>query len=45
MAWGTVLASFTIESFGLDRLARLDAGQIDDRYRGFRAMTAFDSTR
>ena len=45
MAWGTVLASFTIESFGLDRLARLDAGQIDDRYRGFRAMTAFDATR
>ena len=45
MAWGTVLASFTIESFGLDRLARLDAGQIDDRYRGFRAMTAFDSNR
>ena len=26
-------------------LARLDAGQIEDRYRGFRAMTAFDSTR
>jgi len=45
MAWGTVLASFTIESFGLDRLARLDAGQIDDRYRAFRAMTAFDATR
>jgi sugar/nucleoside kinase (ribokinase family) len=42
MAWGTVMASFTIESFGLDRLMRLDAGQIDDRYRAFRAMTAFD---
>jgi hypothetical protein len=42
MAWGTVLASFTIEAFGLDRLNRLDAGQIDDRYRTFRAMTAFD---
>ena len=42
MAWGTVMASFTIESFGLDRLARLDAGQIDDRYRAFRSMTAFD---
>jgi len=36
------MASFTIESFGLDRLMRLDAGQIDDRYRAFRAMTAFD---
>ncbi len=43
MAWGTVLASFTIEAFGLDRLARLDAGQVNDRYRAFRAMTAFDA--
>jgi sugar/nucleoside kinase (ribokinase family) len=42
MAWGTVLASFTIEAFGLDRLNRLDAGQIDDRYGAFRGMTAFD---
>jgi sugar/nucleoside kinase (ribokinase family) len=43
MAWGTVLASFTIEAFGLDRLSRLDAGQVNDRYRAFRAMTAFDA--
>lgn len=42
MAWGTVLASFTIEAFGLDRLERLDMGQIQDRYRAFRSMTAFD---
>jgi sugar/nucleoside kinase (ribokinase family) len=42
MAWGTVLASFTIEAFGLDRLSRLTLGQIDDRYRAFRAMMAFD---
>lgn len=42
MAWGTVLASFTIEAFGLDRLSRLDAGQVADRYRAFRSMTAFD---
>lgn len=39
MAWGTVLASFTIEAFGLDRLARLDRGQIDDRMRAFRTLT------
>ena len=45
MAWGTVLASFTIEAFGLARLARLDAGQVDDRFRAFRAMTAFDAHR
>ena len=43
MAWGTVLASFTIEAFGLERLARLDAGQVADRYRAFRAMTSFDA--
>lgn len=42
MAWGTVMASFTIEAFGLERLMRLNTGQIDDRYRAFRAMTAFD---
>jgi sugar/nucleoside kinase (ribokinase family) len=37
MAWGTVMASFTIESFGLDRLTRLDTKQIDDRMRRFQA--------
>jgi hypothetical protein len=35
MAWGTVMASFTIEAFGLDRLTRLDAKQIDERMRRF----------
>lgn len=39
MAWGTVLASFTIEAFGLDRLSRLDRGQIDDRMRAFQRLT------
>jgi hypothetical protein len=42
MAWGTVMASFTIEAFGLDRLQRLTTGQVEDRYRAFRTMTAFD---
>ena len=37
MAWGTVMASFTIESFGLDRLTRLDPKQIDERMRRFQA--------
>ncbi|MFM8871865.1 MAG: PfkB family carbohydrate kinase [Phycisphaerales bacterium] len=45
MAWGTVLASFTIEAFGLERLARLDAGQVNDRFRAYRDMTAFDLHR
>jgi len=38
LAWGTVMASFTIESFGLDRLSRLDRGQIDDRMRAFQRL-------
>lgn len=42
MAWGTVMASFTIEAFGLERLQRLTAGQVDDRYRAFRSMIAFE---
>ncbi len=42
MAWGTVMASFTIEAFGLDRLKELTTGQVNDRYRAFRSMTAFD---
>jgi sugar/nucleoside kinase (ribokinase family) len=35
MAWGTVMASFTIEAFGLERLRRLDAAQIAERMRRF----------
>ena len=35
MSWGTVMASFTIEAFGLERLRRLDAKQIDERMRRF----------
>ncbi len=37
MAYGTVLASFTLESFGLDRLRALKPGEIDSRLRQFQA--------
>jgi sugar/nucleoside kinase (ribokinase family) len=37
LAWGTVTASFTIESFSLDRLARLTRAEIDERMKVFRA--------
>jgi hypothetical protein len=37
MAWGTVMASFTIEAFGLDRLRRLDAAQIAERMKRFQS--------
>lgn len=35
MAYGTVLASFTLESFGLDRLRAIEPGEIDRRMRHF----------
>ena len=37
LAWGTVTASFTIESFSLDRLARLTRAEIDERMEVFQA--------
>lgn len=37
MAWGTVTASFTIESFGLDRLVTLQRREIEERMRAFQA--------
>ncbi|TVQ31607.1 MAG: sugar kinase [Phycisphaeraceae bacterium] len=37
LAHGTVVASFTIESFSLDRLAELKKDAIDERYRQFSA--------
>jgi sugar/nucleoside kinase (ribokinase family) len=37
MAWGTVIASFAIESFGLDRLAQITRADIDKRMRRFQA--------
>jgi sugar/nucleoside kinase (ribokinase family) len=39
LAWGTVIASFTIESFSLDRLARLTRAEIDQRMSMFKEMT------
>jgi sugar/nucleoside kinase (ribokinase family) len=37
LSWGTVTASFTIESFGLDRLSHLTRSEIDQRMRQFQA--------
>jgi len=38
LAHGTVVASFNIESFSLDRLKTLTRGEIDARYREFASM-------
>jgi sugar/nucleoside kinase (ribokinase family) len=38
LAHGTVIASFNIESFSLERLAKLTRAELDQRYREFVAM-------
>jgi len=40
--FGSVMASFTVEDFSLNRLKSLDYPQIEARYRGFKAMTHFE---
>ncbi|HEY4485698.1 MAG TPA: PfkB family carbohydrate kinase, partial [Nitrospiria bacterium] len=40
--FGSVMASFNVESFSLDRLSRLSRRVIDARYREFRRLTAFE---
>ena len=37
LAWGTVIASFTIESFGLNRLANITRADVDQRMRSFQS--------
>lgn len=39
--YGSVLASYTVESFSLNRIARLTRSEINRRFRHFRKMTAF----
>jgi sugar/nucleoside kinase (ribokinase family) len=41
MAYGTVVASLTVEDFGLDRLKRADRPEIEARIEKYRAMLAF----
>lgn len=40
--FGTVMASFNVESFSLDRLARLNHTDILDRYQKFKKFTDFE---
>jgi sugar/nucleoside kinase (ribokinase family) len=44
MAYGTVLASFNVEDFGTDRVARLTREEIEERYEALRRLTHFDLT-
>jgi sugar/nucleoside kinase (ribokinase family) len=42
MGYGTVLASFNVEEFGTERVARLDREEIDERFEALRRMTQFE---
>jgi len=43
--YGSVMASFNVESFSLDRLRRLTRREIDDRYRAFGRLTYFEDLK
>ena len=40
--FGSVMASFNVEDFSLNRLKRLAYPEIEERYRSFKAMTHFE---
>jgi sugar/nucleoside kinase (ribokinase family) len=42
IVFGSVLASFTVEKFSLDRLREITLNDIHERYQAFRALTHFD---
>jgi sugar/nucleoside kinase (ribokinase family) len=43
MGYGTVLASFNVEEFGTERVARLSREEIEERFEQLRSMTQFES--
>jgi sugar/nucleoside kinase (ribokinase family) len=42
VVWGSVLASFNVEAFSLERLRSLTENEIDERYEMFRLMQQFE---
>ena len=42
MIFGSVLASFCVESFSLERLRKLSMDEINERYETFKAMSQFE---
>lgn len=42
VAYGTVVASFNVEDFSLDRLRSLTNAEVEARYQAFRGVTQFD---
>jgi len=45
MFYGSVMASFCVEDYSLDRLRALSDGEIEGRYRAFRDLTHFEDVR
>jgi sugar/nucleoside kinase (ribokinase family) len=43
MTYGSVIASFNVEEFGTERVARLTREEIDERFEQIRAMTTLES--
>lgn len=41
MAYGTVVASYNVEGFGLERLTQVDRGVIDNRFAEYKRMLTF----
>jgi hypothetical protein len=42
MIYGSVLGSFAVERFGLERLRDLQSEEIEERARAFRELVAFE---
>jgi sugar/nucleoside kinase (ribokinase family) len=40
--YGSVVASFVVEDFSLDRLRRLEAAELGNRFQEFKKLTAFE---
>jgi sugar/nucleoside kinase (ribokinase family) len=41
IVFGSVMASFNVEAFSLDRMKTLTYREIEERYRNFKALTHF----
>jgi len=41
LVFGSVMASFNVEDFSLDRMKRLTYPEIEARYRSFKGLTSF----
>jgi hypothetical protein len=42
MIMGSVMASFNVEAFSLDRLRTLTTGEIETRFKAFKRLVHFD---